>query len=852
MRIHAIQGSPSLEGGIGADLQRSLKPHTLPVITLAVDATSTLLATGGADGLVKVWDIRGGYTTHVFRGHSGIISALCFFESATHVLDNGVSEKDKKKDRRKRREPQAESTFATNGDRGINTKSFKLASGSEDGKIRIWDLLKRSCVSVLDSHVSIVRGLDYNPEQEVLVSGSRDKTVIIWDAVSWKLKNVIPVLESIETVGFVTQHKLIYTAGERGKIRIWSIVTGKEVTHEQQAGEEGDSIQDVIHHPKLDYILSVHVDQTLLLHSLRPLSDYAGKTLIESLPVIRRISGTHDEVIDLAFLNLDHSFLVLATNSEDLRVVSVASTPASATQNGSMGQYFGADIGILKGHSDIIISLDTDWSGQWLATGAKDNSARLWRIDPNTSNFLCFATFTGHAESLGAIALPNSMPSADSAAYKNPLEHPPPFLITGSQDQTIKCWDIPRTQQSASQRKSLQARYTRKAHDKDINALDTNHRSTLFASASQDRTVKIWTIEKGEVQGVLRGHRRGVWSVRFAPKDAPAITAENGSTSSNRGIILTGSGDKTVKIWSLSDYSCVRTLEGHTNSVLKVLWLPPLADPDNGIQPSLKLASAGGDGLVKVWDASSGEVLCTLDNHTDRVWALAADAETNMLVSGGGDGVITFWKDTTSKTAAATSAAVTQRVEQEQQLQNLIHEGAYRDAITLALQLNHPGRLLALFTSVINTDPPEDGSLTGVKAVDEVLSSLGDEQLCLLLLRIRDWNTNARTANVAQRLLWVLVRTYPASKFISLRLKSAHAQGGKGADSGSLKEVLDALRAYTEKHYKRIEDLVDESYLVEYTLREMDDVAFGEWVGGKGDRGLVTASGMDEQDIIMV
>ena len=164
------------------------------------------------------------------------------------------------------------------------------------------------------------------------------------------------------------------------------------------------------------------------------------------------------------------------------------------------------------------------------------------------------------------------------------------------------------------------------------------------------------------------------------------------------------------------------------------------------------------------------------------------------------------------------SQAALKVIEQEQELQNHIFAGSYREAITLALQLNHPGRLLNLFTSVVTSDSREQGTLCGLKAVDDVLATLSDEQIFLLLLRLRDWNTNARTAPVAQRILWTLVRSYPASKFSNLSVKGARGQQ-------SLKEVLQALRVYTERHYKRMEELVDESYLVEYTLQEMDSLA---------------------------
>ncbi|KAI9788696.1 MAG: U3 small nucleolar RNA-associated protein 13 [Peltula sp. TS41687] len=886
LRIYALRSDSDSESDnlLFPELQRTLKPHTTPVITTAVDSTGTLLATGGADGLVKVWDIKGGYTTHTLRGHGGIISALRFFEVTIGGQPSGHSAKDKHKGRHRRLNLEGKEKSELNGDRDPQ-KGFRLASGGEDGKVRVWDLHTRKCISVLDSHVSVIRGLDYSPEENALVSGSRDKTIIIWDAKSWKSKCVIPVLEGVESTGFVTDGKLAFTGGEHGRVRLWSVSTGREVTQEQPSGNEGESIVDVIHPKGLNWLMSVHGDQALLLHSLQPLLNFSDEPSLPPLPIIRRISGTHDEIIDMAFLKPDKTWLALATNSEDVRIISVATTQDENSMEHddvTGSSYFGADVTTLKGHEDIVICLDVDWSGQWIATGAKDNTARLWRLDPEKSTFICHAVLTGHAESLGAIALPKSRPSGSvSAEINNPLDHPPPFVLTGSQDQTIKYWNVASTSSNNHNKKSStspQARYTRKAHDKDINAIDIKHDSTLFASASQDRTIKIWSVEEGEVQGILRGHRRGVWSIQFAPKDTPTTTTMS-SSSSTRGLLLSGSGDKTVKIWNLTDYSCVRTLEGHTNSVLRVVWLPP-APTSASSSSTPRLASSGSDGLVKIWDATStGEPSCTLDNHTDRIWALSscccvnggADADagaaaaTHDLVSAGADGVLTFWRDTTSSTLAAAQTASSQRIEQEQRLSNYARAGAYREAITLALQLNHPARLLALFRAVVihgdnNDTPPstalekqraqrqqQQGSMTGNKEVDTVLASLGDEQLLLLLQRVRDWNTNARTAPVAQRILGVLVRSYPVARLVGLRVGGGGGdhttgqvrEGGGGGRGGgaAVTDLLDALRVYTERHYRRLEDLLDESFLVDFTLREMDElmmISGGDDDGGGG------------------
>ncbi|KAM0335688.1 hypothetical protein ACHAQA_000738 [Verticillium albo-atrum] len=820
MKIYALKTAE--DDSVTPTLVRSLKPHGTPVVVLAVDRTSTLLATGGTDGAIKVWDIAGGYVTHTFRGPSVLVSALKFFEVAARAkeVDSG------KKSKKGRQDEEEEEVKA-------GTTQFRLISGSQDGKVRVWDLHKRKTIASLDSHVSDVQGLDYSPEQDAIVTASRDKTIIWWDARSWKIRKVVPCLELIEAVGFVDEGKLTYSAGSKGCLRIWDTDTGREVTKDQAAKAETEGITSAIYRPELPFILCVQVDHTLALYRIP-----AQESTTDAAPEpFRRISGTHDEIIDLTYLLPDHSIMALGTNAEEVRLVSVTGSKSDAgahdwTAEGS--RYFGQDVGLLKGHEDIVLAMDVDWSGHWIATGAKDNSARLWRVDPANNSFTCYATFTGHAQSVGAIGLPKTVPAESSAQFKDPLSHPPPFLLTGSQDMTIKKWEIPR--QAQTKKGGSRALFTRKAHDKDINAIDVHPSGQLFATASQDKTVKIWSVKEGEVQGILKGHRRGVWSVKFAPDHTPTIQGDDGPVA-GKGVILTGSGDKTAKLWSLTSYTCIRTFEGHSNSILKVAWLN-VPKPEEKKRKQILFATAAGDGLVKVWDAQSGEAECTLDNHIDRVWALAVHPETNAIVSGSGDSTVCFWKDTSSETQEEASKAALQLIEQEQELENHIHAGSYREAIILALQLNHPGRLLSLFTSVVTSNKPEADSLCGSKAVDQVLASLTDEQIFLLLLRLRDWNTNARTAPVAQRILLTLVKSYPASKLSNLSVKGARGQR-------SLKEVLNALKVYTERHYKRMDELVDESYLVEYTLQEMDNLAPAM------DDLLMGDAGDGEKDVVM-
>ena len=832
MRIYALSFSD--DSNATADLLRTLKPHTTPVVSSAIDSTGFLLATGGADGTVKVWDLRGGYISHTFHPHGGVVSALSFSHDGTKSSHDPA---------------ESARTTKPHQRRSSDLPSILLASGGEDGKIKIHNLNSRRSIATLDSHVSVVRSLEFSKDSGRLLSSSRDRTIILWSTKSWNSERVIPALEVLETAGFFDEGRHIYAGGENGVLRVWSGPAGREITSKQRAGLETDAIVNVIPLPKESVLVTIHQDQSFRFYSYANIGTSAASESGAALPLLRRITGNHDEVIDMACVGPRRSLLALATNTESIKLVSIKSSEPSRSRQAaaSATEPFGSDVALLEGHKDIIICLDVDWSGYWLATGAKDNVARLWRLDPDSKSFGCVAVFEGHAESLGAIALPKSPPASGMAA-KDYLNHSPAFLLTGSQDKTIKRWDMNKLRITGGEdtvQSGFRALYTRVAHEKDINALDASATAPLFASASQDKTIKIWSLEDGSVTGILRGHKRGVWSVSFSPAGTPPINLAEGGSSSSRGLLVSGSGDRTVKVWSLSTYACLLTFEGHSNAVLKVMWIAPPSPNGEGREngPSSRqsqnkqplIASASSDTLIKLWtpyaSADSDHLLTTLDNHTDRVWALASPQAPSgyvdpavcpyPLITGAADATVTFWRDTTKQTATQATERTTERIEQDQLLQNPIHAKNSREVITLSLALNHPARLLKVFQDVVTLPEAErdSASMMGVRAVDDVLASLDEQQVFSLLERVRDWNTNARTATVAQRILNCLLKSYPASFFTDLADNRKFNTSGKG-----VKDLLRALEVYTDRHYKRMEELVDESYLLEYTLREMDEV----------------------------
>ncbi|BAZ29595.1 serine/threonine protein kinase with WD-40 repeats [Cylindrospermum sp. NIES-4074] len=160
----------------------------------------------------------------------------------------------------------------------------------------------------------------------------------------------------------------------------------------------------------------------------------------------------------------------------------------------------------------------------------------------------------------------------------------------------------------------------------DVNAVAISPDGKTFVSGSDDKTIKIWNLQTGELKSTLTGHSNSVYSVAISP---------DGKT------FVSGSGDKTIKIWNLQTGELKSTLTGHSNSVYSV-----------AISPDGKtFVSGSGDKTIKIWNLQTGE-LKSLTGLSSWVRSVAISPDGNTLVSG--DKTIKIWNLQTGELKSLT------------------------------------------------------------------------------------------------------------------------------------------------------------------------------------------------------
>lgn len=480
-----------------------------------------------------------------------------------------------------------------------------LATGSINGELSLWRWRETQQIFKQQAHTTIIESVVFSPDNQLIASSSRDQTVKLWDASTGQcILNLPSEHGTIKNLTFSQNNQKLFGYTKK-KIICWDInQTSCAILVKSESRISAMAVTTYN-----DILTFGCVDGIIIIWD------------INNAKIIKKISANNGIILSINILN-NEKILATSLINQTLQIWDVHTDCCIAT---------------LSAQSYNFSLIAINHNGLTLATGSGEKVIKTWDI--YTNKYL--QSLEGHLSEINTIAFsPNSK-----------------ILATGSVDRTVKLWDITtgkclrtlqgRTDFVHSVKFSQNSNILASGSQHKIRLWDINSRECvtqisvykdwlyslslspdekLLACANlgnENHIIRLWQLESLQPGNsdqtpnkILQGHTDNIWAIAFSPDSK---------------IIVSGSSDRTVKLWDSQTGLCLKTLLGHTRPVLSVAF-----SHDGKI-----VASCGGHSIIKLWDITTGECIQTIQEVA--AYILSFSPNSYILASGSTSGLIKLW-----------------------------------------------------------------------------------------------------------------------------------------------------------------------------------------------------------------